>query len=82
MCKIVQDHGREREIELSNTEQISNSIRAISAFGELINVDPDGNCGYNAIKELLIEQNILSKPVKISEIRKKGYMTTQLITEQ
>ena len=47
------------------------NILAIQSFGSLINVEGDGNCGYHAIKELLVQQNILSNKIKISEIRKE-----------
>ena len=44
---------------------------AIQSFGSLINVEGDGNCGYHAVKELLVQQNIISNKIKISEIRKE-----------
>ena len=34
------------------------NILAIQSFGSLINVEGDGICGYHAIKELLVQQNI------------------------
>ena len=53
--------------------ELGEIVQAVSALGKMVDVTGDGNCGYYAMKELLIEKNILSRNVKISEIRRSIY---------
>ena len=50
----LKNEEKEKLVRLTTKQKKEMNILAIQSFGSLINVEGNGNCGYHAIKELLV----------------------------
>ena len=67
------EHHKKKVVMLSSKRNSVHHTNDIILYGDIVDVLGDGNCGFYAIKAMLVNLKIMDVSVSVSSIRKSMY---------